>query len=417
MRTLLALLIISLTTTAKAQERLSAFPVNPAFSYQLEAGIFRANFPVDMSAFTVFYSRELKDGTLSVSPHVRYIDYLKSGQPVVGVPYYHSPFTWSSPILSFKLSNTSTKTAYLVQAHFDVTKSDANEMPIPVFHAFAQQGELVIENEGWGSLLNPSVNFAVVSNDDCLHPAQRALLLKNHPINNIDAGWEFQIKDEVRELLRHDAIVCVVGVLHYSVKGGGQLSTPFMTAVNLAPPTPGAPLAPSAAYTLRLQVGQIGPEEVAISQAIAPNAPDHFLVYVTADRSGSFAFLPTLVDTDGKRLPLSKVQLDYFRPRSARDATLSYSSYVTVPEAQYNPGQLKPYLRRVAVNPDDSKDIVLFVSEEWEQLPSSAKDDLDDKLKEVFAPLHLKQLRYCIVNVQNECVSSGEVEWAKPASK
>jgi len=238
MRTLLALLIISLTATANAQERLSAFPVNPGFSYQLEPGIFRANFPVDMSAFTVFYSRELKDGTLSVSPHVRYIDYLKSGQPVVGVPYYHSPFTWSSPILSFKLSNTSTKAAYLVQAHFDVTKSDANEMPIPVFHAFAQQGELVIENEGWGSLLNPSVNFAVVSNDDCLHPAQRALLLKNHPTNNIDAVWEFQIKDEVPEQLRHDAIVCVVGVLHYSVKGRGQLSTPFMTAVNLAPPTP-----------------------------------------------------------------------------------------------------------------------------------------------------------------------------------
>lgn len=119
-----------------------------------------------MPSETLNYELAISDKRLSISPQMTYLQKLAEGGPVLGLDYWWSPFKWQFPNLDLKIVNNDKRTVYFTEAVFVITESSLDPWPILLIHEnMYNVRHFYLVNEGWGEVLDCSINFNVISDD------------------------------------------------------------------------------------------------------------------------------------------------------------------------------------------------------------------------------------------------------------
>jgi hypothetical protein len=214
--------------------------------------------------FTVTYAAERQGDTISISPRMPYLSLLATGGPIRGIQYHWTPFLAEFPQLSVKIVNNTDRVVLLTEAVVKINTSSINAEPVLVVKENPwNTGRFSIINEGWGSLIDPVVNFGLAREEDCNSSATITANMNSQPVAFSDqtdsAGTEqtdIDVSHYVPEGLSGKKIICVFGEIHYANYNQDSRAIKFKTKVWLEYPGPGAPAPPSYFYDLFLEAGK-----------------------------------------------------------------------------------------------------------------------------------------------------------------
>jgi len=269
----------------------------------------------------VMYRSRLDDGVSRITYEVDYLYLVRQGGLVSGVNYLGSPFKWRFPELSVKVVNNSRHNVVLSRALLEVQSSEIIDEPIPVIEDMSVN-KLVIHNEGWGDMIDPTVEL-VVSEElaegevPVFAPATHTVNLKTFAVSD-----EIPLEGYVPERLRGSSFVSVCGIIEYG-KAAQRKKLRFRTRVSLQiRAAVGIP--PSRFYDTFLQAGQAPViEQVDVAQEIRPGEADHFLIRLGTDKSSRKRIKISFLTADGEVLPGGELTIDLFVPRTAGKTILT----------------------------------------------------------------------------------------------
>jgi hypothetical protein len=429
-----ALLIAACSLVAQVALPVSV-PTNPAMPY-VGFG------PYAGGTFDLTYESTRAPNLLTVAYRLPYASFVAERKPIVGIASTHTPLGFHRPSLTFRVSNSTSRTALFTNVRFTVKESVLDEAPLPVLlvdHRSLRWMRII--NEGWGPILNTKVTVGVVSEAACEAAAGasqpeaatgpgRSLRFPQTAeainLGSISDSAEFTIQpDIVPSEIRQHRVGCAVGLLQYQTLSRQLVSLPFIGAVQLRNP-PIKPIArpavtPSAAYVLKLKTGgPLGEYDVAISQEVPANGSDSFLVEIDSDKTGAFVLDAVAEATDGRRIELGTIRVRYFRPRIESLSSAEQSSRIEepLPVAAYK--ATSPYFSRVTT--ELVSQIRIYPSKEWTLLTASEKARVhrlfEDGYREYLgvprnAVFH-SGINYCYVDQHGMCSRAGIIRVPLP---
>jgi hypothetical protein len=290
--------------------------------------------------FTLTYEYDRNNGKIIVIPKMPYLSRLSEGGPVAGIAYEWSPFAWQFPKLSIKIVNNTDRTLEFSEAAIRVSESAINTDPVIVIQENEYNvGKLAIVNEGWGKVIDPSLDFGITKEGACnaFPQDERGIHLTRNTFNRED---NVLISEYVPSFLQSDNAVCVFGEIQFTTESGVKRSLKFTTLVSLISPGPALPAPPDYLYDLFLKAGEAGyTTRIPISEKVNPGDVDHFLIRIGTDKSATFNLAFSFLSEPVVTLPSTQVLLSVFVPRSQVQASHSTSgeSMITVSP---NPGDL-----------------------------------------------------------------------------
>jgi hypothetical protein len=340
---------------------------------------------------------------VSIEPTMPYIDAVKEEMEVHGFQYWREPFKWMYPQLSAKVVNNSDKTVLVSELLIEVVDSNIDITPLPIIHEnFYNVGAIGFVNEGWGAMSNVTLRidgwnapaespndivfmwrFGSSTQDPCNRDSDLLGDKMTLALGDIDQGTNVEVEEYVPEELKDQPLVCAFGSLSYTIPAK---KTPkkfkFRTLVSRFNPGPGAPAPPTAEYDLFLEAGKKGyTASLPVSQKLEPGEVDHFLINVSTDKSASFKLSYKFKEVSGFELGENKLNLSIFIPRGgANKGTLSERRFPMLPPAVWGGGANSGEIERVAYNPDDKKDIRIFLKNDRDKVGASCEDFYSDLL-------------------------------------
>ena len=283
--------------------------------------------------FTLTYDYDRVDGKIVVTPKMPYLSRVSEGGPVVGIRYEWSPFAWQFPKLSIKIVNNTDRTLELSEAAVRVSESAINTDPVIVIQEnMYNVGDFAIQNEGWGKVVDPSLDFDIAKEGTCdTFPHDQPSIHITR--STFSAGDNVPIIENVPSALKSDGAVCVFGKIRFRTESGVKRSLKFSTLVSLVKPGPGAPAPPDYLYDLFLKAGEAGyTTRIPVSEEVKPGDVDHFLIRIGTDKSATFNLAVSFLSKPDVSLPPTQVLLSVFVPRSQVQAShlRSRNSIITV---------------------------------------------------------------------------------------
>ncbi len=109
--------------------------------------------------FGISYLADKDQQGIQVRPKVQYLDLLNSGGPVFPHFYHYTPFEIELPELDIKMVNNTNQTIFLTEADFLVERSELDPSPVLIIPREGYHMAMLLENFGWGKLLNPKLVF------------------------------------------------------------------------------------------------------------------------------------------------------------------------------------------------------------------------------------------------------------------
>ena len=272
---------------------------------------------VDHSETTLSYSYDRTEQGIQIRPEMPYLSLLARGGPIRDREPSDSPFKWQYPKLSVKVVNNTNRTWLLTEVIVNVKRSEIDRDPVLVIpYGYG----LTFQNEGWGKVKDPRVEFGIAESQACGTPA---LENASHPLavslNSFEDAATIPVRlgEEVPQSYEGQEKVCAHGVMKFTTDGGERKTLKFQARVEIGEGGFGAAEEPSYFYNLFLEAGKQGyPKPVPISQSLQPGEADHFVVRIASDKSARFDLDLSLKDASGRILPLQAVHLDLFVPRS-----------------------------------------------------------------------------------------------------
>lgn len=367
------------------------------------------------SLMDVKYFQKSADDILTITASIEYLDNLKTSTPITAQHFWHSPFNWDMPRLSFKTENSTDNQILLEKVIIAVKASELDRSPIPIFIEDAIR-EVAFYNEGWGDLVGAKIEVGLLPESTCegdtVVDRSDFRRIKTVKVGRVSAKYTVvEIKDLINSAFTGHRRACAVGVLTYTDENAGQWRVPFRAGVWLAEPRVGAPMPPNTTYDLYLPAGKSGyTAELPISQSVPAKGVDHFQVAVYSDKSATFDFAATVLSTRGQRIANSNVRLAYFRPRSASTPTTPMSKFKDVDVKLFDIRHLAPYVTSVRYDPLQPDSFVIQATEEWMLLPKGKRTAVHNQVESGLRKLGLPGASYCYL-LKNECVRSGSFDW------
>lgn len=267
------------------------------------------------SPMAVTYAVTENAGVSHITYRLPYQDLVRSGGPVHGIDSLQRPFVWGFPSLSVKLANNTPRNVVLTRAVVTISASDVDAEPLILFQDSSLDA-LAIVNEGWGEVIDPTLEFSVkavgeVGDVDLFAPAVEKVSRKTFSTSD-----SFALSPFVPERLRSADTVVVSGTLTYG-PAGGRKTLAFETKVLLDIKAAQA-LPPSFSYPPAFFPAGKPPAVLSIplSQSIKAGEADNFLLTLGTDKTSRNSLSVAFETATGKVLPGGTVQLDLFVPRT-----------------------------------------------------------------------------------------------------
>jgi hypothetical protein len=363
----------------------------------------------------VKYIQKSEGDSLTITASIEYLNNLKTGTPITARHFWHSPFEWDMPRLSFKTENSTDNQIVLEKIIIAVNASELDRSPIPIFIENAIR-KVAFYNEGWGDLVDTQIEVGLLPESTCEGDTvvdrssfQQIKAVKVGRVSTEDTAVE--IEDLIDSALKGQHRACAVGVLTYTDENAGRWRVPFRAGVWLAEPQVGAPMPPNTTYDLYLPAGKSGyTTELPVSQSVPARGVDHFQVAVYSDKSATFDFAATVLSTRGQKVANSNVRLAYFRPRSASTPITPMSKFKDIDVKLFDIRDVAPYVTSVRYDPLRPESFVIQATEEWMLLPNGRRIAVHNKIESGLRTLGLPGASYCYL-LKNECVRRGSFDW------
>ncbi|MAF66866.1 MAG: hypothetical protein CMJ84_14575 [Planctomycetes bacterium] len=276
------------------------------------------NTPQASADLTLTYRYDRRGDSIYITPQMPFLSRLERGGPIKGINFWWSVFQWQFPRLSVKFVNNTPHTVFLTEIVVKVNSSVINTEPVLIIEEdFCNVGKFDIINEGWGKVIDPTVEFGITNVG--AYDSNSPLEGRKESIR-IDTFFEratVEVGGYVPANLRGANLVTAFGTIHYTTEDGDQRAVKFKTRVSLVAPGPGAPAPPTYTYDVFLEAGKSGYTElVPISQTVEANSVDHFLLRVATDKSARFDLDFSFRVAGGEELAGESVSMDIFVPRT-----------------------------------------------------------------------------------------------------
>jgi hypothetical protein len=196
-----------------------------------------------------------------------------------------------------------------------------NAEPILIIQEkFSNVGRFRIINEGWGGVIDPTIEFGITSIE--AYDGNFPLEGRKETIR-IDTFLD----EATVEVARHVPAnllganrVAVFGTINYTTEEGDARAVMFKTRVSLVSPGMGAPAPPSYTYDIFLEAGRSGyTTRVPTSQVVEAASVDNFLMRIATDKTARFDLNVSLRINGGEELAGGAVTMEIFVPRTQVD--------------------------------------------------------------------------------------------------
>jgi hypothetical protein len=284
-----------------------------------------------ISTLTYVYDR-IKDKII-IKPEMPYLSIYKSGGPITDY-YFNSRFIGEFPELSVKIVNNTGNTIFVTEICVSVINSVINKEPILLVPTMGWYA-IKFENEGWGTVRNPSVKFGITSpsnfnkidfkKDSMPYTANLESFDDVEEINVVN-----YLPEEKIEKYSEDGEVLTYGYIIYKTENNDLRSVKFKQLMTGGMGGGGDGGKPSCFYELFLEAGKKDyKKRISVSHSLKPGEVEHFVVRVGTNKSAKFDLNFELVDVNGTFIPSEDIDLDIFVLRSSaiQQTTSKWKNY------------------------------------------------------------------------------------------
>lgn len=314
------------------------------------------------------YTMKGSDNRIIINPYNKYLQKLKTGDPISPIDHLNLPFEFQLPTLDFKIANNSAETILFSKAVFKVSKSKPDNFPIISIDK-GYEMNFPIRNLGWGKVFNCVVSFNLEPTDtptDFERDFKHELSIEDFEVyaDNTDlssfykksgvntdilySGYSFveqgpngsiyTIIDKAgnsRKITEAEykkriieprgpfknGISKIYGEMEYEgINISGELrkkTLKFEGTIELGEKrmSMAGPLLPSFVSELSLEANKKSYEkEISLSQELKPNEVDRFNFKLSAPQSSRHQFDLILFYNETKTFTIPNISLNYFMP-------------------------------------------------------------------------------------------------------
>lgn len=296
---------------------------------------FEAGWHTNDALSAIRYTYERIGDKVFIKPVVAYLSGLQNGGVIDGSGV---SLARVYPELSVKVVNNTEETIYLTEVVVTINAGSIDKEPILSVGSETWDG-LLIDNEGYGNVVNPKLSFGVADAKKCKQLDPRTAPTKEHlSLDTFSDSTDVSMKPYVYvppfEERKGNMIIyrtssnthaCIYGKIQYTTEDFAERAVSFKTTMWVG--TPGitkfeTSVPASAAYELKLETGlaitagdPTVTKRIPISQSIKPGEADHFTILVVPDKSSRFDLSFDFQTADGKVLHSRDVILNTIVPR------------------------------------------------------------------------------------------------------
>ena len=256
---------------------------------------------------------------IQIKPEMPYLSLLQQKGPITDYP--RCLFTF--PKLSINVVNNTSRTLVISEVAIDIRSSHI--ITLPILSVFGSDSlpatNLYFHNEGWGDLLNPTVEYDLTGIDSCKNPyLERKKYTRQLP--TIESSTSIDISQEISDFKNsHPAEtkqgwVCVFGKVRYGIKDGVDRVATFATEVAISQ-MEYLKAFPTHTYDVFLEGGRDNyVRRLPVAHELKAGESDLFLLRVATNKWAQFDLGFSFRTTEGIYLAANDVLIEIFVPRS-----------------------------------------------------------------------------------------------------